>query len=384
MQKPGVRLFLFAALLAAGAGAGMLAWNAQVGIDQRAAAQQDIDARIDRLAAATAALVAAQGAYVAPGQPRDAWLAQVTSLVETISSETAALKAEVRSPASPAMVQAMSERMSAFGDVDSRARDNLSQGNDLFAADLIYADGRAALDGVAATLRGLRDAERAASTTQQARLLLQQWAPIGIAALFWVIGAALLLRRATSPPVPVSAPETAESEPALNLLLRPDAAEPAHPPIDLGAAADLCTSIARMTSMVELPDLLARAAALLDASGIIVWMGAGEELFAVTAHGYDRRVISRLGPIARNTDNATAASWRTGEVKTFAGDVMTDGAVVAPMFAPDACIGVFAAEVRHGREDDVATRAVTAMIASQLATALTTSPAAESRAGAGL
>jgi hypothetical protein len=53
---------------------------------------------------------------------------------------------------------------------------------------------------------------------------------------------------------------------------------------------------------------------------------------------------------------------------------MTNGAVVAPMFAPDACIGVLAAEVRHRREEDSGTRAVTAMIASQLATALTASP----------
>ena len=31
--------------------------------------------------------------------------------------------------------------------------------------------------------------------------------------------------------------------------------------------------------------------------------------------------------------------------------MMSDGAVVAPMLRPDGCIGVLAAEVRHGRED---------------------------------
>jgi hypothetical protein len=55
---------------------------------------------------------------------------------------------------------------------------------------------------------------------------------------------------------------------------------------------------------------------------------------------------------------------------------MSNGAVVAPMFGPDACIGVLAAEVRHGREDDTDTRAVTAMIAAQLATAVAAWPAA--------
>jgi hypothetical protein len=126
----------------------------------------------------------------------------------------------------------------------------------------------------------------------------------------------------------------------------------------------------------ELPDLLARAAAVLDASGLIVWMSAGEELFAVAAHGYDPRVISRLGPIARNANNATAASWRSGRLDAVPGDPMSNGAVVAPMSGPDACVGVLAAELRHGREADTDARAVAAMLAAQLATALVAGPAA--------
>ena len=136
-----------------------------------------------------------------------------------------------------------------------------------------------------------------------------------------------------------------------------------------------------MTAAGELPALLARAASILDASGLIIWIGAGEQLFAVTAHGYDPRVIDRLGPIGRNADNATAASWRSGEVKVVPGDLMSNGAVVAPMFSPDACIGVLAAEVRHGREDDAETCAVTSMIAAQLATVVSAWPAASASAG---
>jgi hypothetical protein len=377
MQKPAVRLILFAVLLAIGIGAGVLAWNGQARIADIGAAEQDTNARLDRMTTTTAALTAAQGAYVAPGQPDDPWLAQVTSLIQTLANETTALKARVRSAASPAILQAVSERTAAFLEIDGRARENLTQGQELFASDVIYSDGRAALDGIAVSLRAVRDAERAAFTTERATLLQRQWSAIGIAALLWVIGLVLLVRRPQPPQVVVAPPAIAKPESMLDLIAMPEEppAPPARPAVDLAAAADLCTAIARMTRSVELPDLLARAAALLDASGIIIWMGAGEELFAVTAHGYDPRVISRLGPIARNADNATATSWRTGEVKTFASDIMTNGAVVAPLFAPDACIGVLAAEVRHRREDDADTRAVTAMIASQLATALTAWPA---------
>ena len=145
--------------------------------------------------------------------------------------------------------------------------------------------------------------------------------------------------------------------------------------IDLMATAELCTALSRVDSAASLPDMLARAAALLDASGLIVWLAAGSELVAATSHGYNPRVISRLGAIPHDADNATAAAWRTGEVRTVAGDVMSNGAIVAPMFGPDTCIGVVAAEVRHGREQDASTRAVTMMVAAQLATILAAWPA---------
>ena len=103
---------------------------------------------------------------------------------------------------------------------------------------------------------------------------------------------------------------------------------------------------------------------------------SGEELFAVAAHGYSAKMLDRLGPIARTMDNATAAAWRLGEVRIVTGDSTSNGAIVAPMFGPESCIGALAAEVRHGRETDSATQAVTAMIAAQLASIVAAWPAA--------
>jgi hypothetical protein len=93
-------------------------------------------------------------------------------------------------------------------------------------------------------------------------------------------------------------------------------------------------------------------------------------------------VISRLGPIHRSADNATAAAWRRGEIQTVAGDMVTNGAVVAPMFAPGMCAGVLAAEIRHGREQDDTLHAVASMIASQLAMVVTAWPTTAARAAA--
>jgi hypothetical protein len=177
-------------------------------------------------------------------------------------------------------------------------------------------------------------------------------------------GDVLTLRAAAPPPAaPEPAPRTARG-----------------PGVNLREAAAVCTAISRVTDAGALPDVLARAAAVIDAAGIIVWLSAGEELFAVAGHGYSPAMLGRLGPIARNTDNATAAAWRRGELRTVAGDTTSPGAIVAPMFGPECCMGVLAAEVRHGRETDTATQAVTSLIASQLATIVTAWPPA--RAGA--
>ena len=157
-------------------------------------------------------------------------------------------------------------------------------------------------------------------------------------------------------------------EPVIDTPLMVEPAAPSRLPVDLGAAADVCVAISRITTSNELPDLLAGAARVLDASGLTIWISEGEELFAVAAHGYDARVIARLGSIRKNADNATAVAWRKAEVTVVPGDLMSDGAIVAPMFGPDGCVGVLAAEIRHGRENDVDARAVTAMVAAQLAT----------------
>ena len=84
-----------------------------------------------------------------------------------------------------------------------------------------------------------------------------------------------------------------------------------------------------------------------------------------------------MGAIARSADNAVAAAWRTCELRVVSGDAngAANGAIVAPMFGPDACIGVLAIETPPHRETDAAARAITEMFAAQLATTLAAWPA---------
>ena len=93
-------------------------------------------------------------------------------------------------------------------------------------------------------------------------------------------------------------------------------------------------------------------------------------------HGYENGVLARIKPIARLADNATAAAWRSGELRRVPADASGYGAIVAPLLSPAGCVGVLAAEVGSERERDEATRAVAVILASQLSGVLAAWPAA--------
>jgi hypothetical protein len=200
------------------------------------------------------------------------------------------------------------------------------------------------------------------------------WVIGGVAALWCVGGFTLLL-----PARPPQADRVPESMAVASTVATPApiaVSATNDSTVDLGAAAAVCTSLSRITRTSDLPPLLAQAAGVLDAAGIILWMGAGDQLFAVASHGYASDVLNRLGPIPRGADNATASAWRTGQLATVAGVGAINGALVAPLFRGDGCIGALAIELRHGGEDNRATHAVALMIAAQLAAVVPAWPSA--------
>src|SRR4029078_13222349 len=84
---------------------------------------------------------------------------------------------------------------------------------------------------------------------------------------------------------------------------------------------------------MALPPILERAAALLDATGIILWVADpdGRELNPILAQGYPQHLINRLGTLPRNAENATAAAFRTATLQTVYGDSGSNGAIAAPL-----------------------------------------------------
>ena len=85
-------------------------------------------------------------------------------------------------------------------------------------------------------------------------------------------------------------------------------------------------------------------------------------------HGYSPQLASRFGTISRDAENVTASAYRTGLLQTMKGDAISNGAVAAPLVTAAGSVGVMAAELKNGGEQDDALLAATAIIAAQLAT----------------
>ena len=116
--------------------------------------------------------------------------------------------------------------------------------------------------------------------------------------------------------------------------------------------------------------LLGRAAELLDASGLMLWMAtaSGAELRPALAHGYDPQTLARIPPVPRSAGNAAAAAFRTATLQiVLSRPGSSKGAIVAPVLSADGCIGVLSAEMRDGAEASETVQAVAAIIAAQLA-----------------
>jgi hypothetical protein len=134
-----------------------------------------------------------------------------------------------------------------------------------------------------------------------------------------------------------------------------------------------------MHDLADLKILLGRAARLLDASGLVVWLGnaAGADLQPVLAHGYSDPVLALMRPVSRAADNAAAAAYRSSVLQVVAARPgVSLGAVVAPLLSADGCIGALTAEIRDGSEQSEQIQSLASILAAQLAGVMGSSTAA--------
>jgi hypothetical protein len=430
MQSRAARLTLLILFIVALGVTAFLYWRSDRQATEAIATARTFDASARAAARTLLDVRSSQQAYVAPGQGGDFWTAKASEGIESLRRALTALRADAMSPEARTALDASRSVIEDFFRLDRRAVDNLRNNQRITASDLIFADGVELSD---AALTSLEQARRAEAASRDA--VIDTFKRRQLFALFAAAAAAILVvllllpgaqpgrlpsslldrsappsgssarvipsprgqegetwspaRRAAAHAAPAAEPAAA---PAPDTPRTPDtgsetpaAAEAAsrtpEPATDFGAVASLCSDLARVVDTRALPSLLERAANVLDASGIILWIADpdGRELNPIFAQGYPPQLVNRLGTIPRDALNATAAAFRTSLLQTVRADSISDGAIAAPLVTPGGCVGVMAAEVRHAGERHDTTLAAATIVAAQLAT-LVGPPSARSQA----
>ena len=380
MRARILRLLLLTILVAAGLGSVAWTWALAQNVIQLETTGKQSAARIDRLEAALDQFARDELIYVASGQIDRETLTATSNLSRQLVSESAWLLGGLAAGAAPS-AGAVAEAVAALADVDGRARENIQAGLDLMAADLLFTETTRTRQVLREQLRALRLAESNAVADARATDLKQAWMALASVAILFAWGLVRSAHRpASKAPANVPPQATEPEHVALDVVPTPDP----PPSIDLRETAALCTAISRLQSESDLQPLLSRASTLLNASGVVVWMAAGEEMFPVAWHGYDSKQLNQLGPIGHSSLNAAADAWRTGTLQYVAGGAGSRSAIVAPLLGVERCMGVLAIEVSAGRETDTPTQAATTLIAAQLSTVLGGWPAGSSMPPAGI
>jgi len=374
-----------------GAAAFVFYTERQIAADR--SATRAFDQRAREASDALAELRAAQQAYVAAGQGADFWVPKVAALTESITQTLSAIRTSARTAASKASLDDAAGSLTEFAAIDKRVRDYIKAGQSLMAGDVIFTEGAQTAAGAARYVESARLSEHQAVDAIEADKRKLQAAALASAALITILVLVLI-----GIVQPVAADEV--TTPTTGLSLTPAPPPPAELPLRdaprrettptsvfsaravspiLKNAAGLCTEFARVTSLEDLTALLGRAAEMLDASGLVVWLGTptGSDLRPVLAHGYNDQALARMPTVPRSANNAAATAYRSGALQiVLAVPGSSAGAVVAPLLGPDGCIGALSAEIASGGEASEAVQALATLFAAQLAAVLAAPPEA--------
>ena len=350
-------------------------------IGERASALRAFDRHAREASDALAEARVAQHGYVAAGQGEAFWMSKVTASGEMVHMAMVAL-GQNATPAGRTAVAEATETAWEFGDIDKRVREYITSGQQLMAADVIFTEGSDAAATAGRQVETARLAEHQAFDRDLAEMRRQQAITIaaaaGVCALV-VLGLIPIRRTAIAAAALESSSSMSIAPFPVGVPAAPASAETTSPTAGelFRTAADLATDFGRVRDLEELTRILARAADVLDASGLMVWMGSatGGDLRPVLAHGYSSQMIARIPPVPRSADNAAAAAYRSGTLQiVLSRPGVSSGAVVAPILSADGCIGALSAEIRGSGETSELVQALATIFASHLAVVLAATP----------
>jgi len=354
---------------------------------------RDFDRHAREITASLSDLRSAQQAYVAAGQGVTFWMPKVAEIADGVTTATASLRSAATGAAALSSIDAATATLADFGQVDKRARDYLRLGQLLMAGDVIFTEGDQIAAASARHIESARLAEHqnldaAEGVVRRQEAMVLAGAGGLTAVIVLILGLGRMSTDAADAPLSIASPPSITGDrtavkgqsAAAVVASRTAAAAPASlssttravSPI-LRTAAQLCTDFACMRDLNDLQLLLARASDVMDAAGLVVWLGNADkgELQPVLTQGYSDETRARLPNVARSANNAAAAAYRSGAVQiVLSRPGGAKGAVVAPILGVHGCIGALSAEIRGGGEASDSVQALASIVAAQLASVL--------------
>lgn len=333
----------------------------------------------ENAAAALANLRASLHAYVAPGQGLSFWAARSTAELDTLREQLLALDTALATSGG-SLAEAL-DGIDQLSTAEKRARLYADRGESLLAGDVIFTEVRDLLAAAGEQVAGARQYLRRGTEQRLAGLRWEQAALALGAVALWAIIALVML-----PVVPGAVKDPNEWRQNLAVALKkPEAVVPAEPvapvepaaPVEAGvpitalaSVGEICSDLSALSDVGALSGALQRAADVIGASGVIVWVASndGSTLSPVATHGFDARLVARIGKVARDSSNLTAMAFRENSARVSAATASTPSAVAVAMCGPSGPVGVLSAELRAGRHADDACVALATIFAAQLAT----------------
>jgi hypothetical protein len=415
MKNRVVRIALVVLALASQAAAGFIVYSTEQALASARADAAALASDAARAQAVIGDLRGAQTGLVANGQDPSFWVPKVAALAKDAAAAIEKIDRNRLTADATQDLAAATAALADFTRTSDRVRDLLATDQPLTASSLAFGDAAGHLSTAAGALTGVVSSQAAAVDREAARLWPRKALALAGSAALTIVALLLLLPRATQertlaesegPAAGLALPLTLPSAGDLNDLgrsgfdldiRRPAASPPTEPlpeppreseeaivddlkretalrlnteaQVDLAAAARLCSDLARVKDAGQLPALLARAAELLDASGIVLWLAGSEGtvIRPVASIGYSDHTLSRMKALSGRSDNAVSVAFRESRMEVVAGTKDRNGAVVVPIMTVGGHAGALAAEIRHGAESSPAVQAVVTIVAAQLA-----------------
>ena len=421
MRKSGILLLLILTLTIAFATIGQ-----DFRFDQALARERTSSLALERefaaLEIALSDVRGAQAAYIAPGQDTASWMSKASELFARIDAGITRLRNGTVNTAARARYEAAAKALTDQIELDTKAREH-ARSDRLIASDLIFENAVEGQKRLAGELESGRTIDAEASQARVNRLTQLRFgmnaASLGFVTLLTLLFGRAVRRESPATTVPTAEPAQAglmlrpDPKPASGaekrpvqprtdskvaaaaakadsrpvkasapsretLPLRPSPAPPMTPhlpppaPANLTEVAELCVDLGRVIDSRDVPSLVERAAAVLQAKGVVLWVAdsAGAILRPTVTHGYPDKVVARLGPLQIDGDNVTSLAFRSMRPQTMSGTGPgAPAALAVPLLTSSGCVGVLAAEVKDVKPDRPATEMlpVARIIAAQFA-----------------